>query len=151
MKVRKKLSMNRLLIIIAFVLIAVIGSGLIVTLVKVNKTIDTKTLSATAYEIGSIDDTGKEDNENSTSIRSKKLYNADGLKIELDSDATVTYKIFFYAKDESYVSKLASGSSLSVPTNAEYFRIVITPNNGGTLNYFDIATYAKQVTVTVNK
>ena len=85
----------------------------------------------------------------------KDYYSVDGLTIELKDKATVTYKLFFYDEDKEFID-MTSDLSLnynnsSIPTTAEYFRVMITPTNDAEVSWNEISTYAGQLTVTVNK
>ena len=149
---RQNVAKNRTLIIVAFVLIAVIAIALVVTMVKLNSTITTKNLSFTAYEIGSIDDSG-ENYSSTASIRTKNYILVDGLNCDLKQDASVTYKVFFYDSKEVLLTKTdaQSGDYSTIPDSAKYFRGVITPNSDAEVSLTELIGYANQLTVTVNR
>ena len=77
------------------------------------------------------------------------------LEITLDDNSNITYKVVFYDEDEKFVS--ATGmletdyTSTATPENAEYFRVVITPNQVDgedvILNIFNMGKYTKMINV----
>lgn len=154
-KLNKHIVGDKIKWILVFLLLIVIGGGLIATAVKLNGTIKTKEIGSSAYGIGSISATTGKYVEDTSSIYSKDFITVDGLIIELKEDANVSYKLFFYDKEKEFISAtdaLTSGTnSTSVVDNAKYFKIVITPNADSKLTFLDISKYAERVSVTVNK
>lgn len=150
---------NSLFIVFSFVLIAILAVGLVFTMIKVENQITTKTISTSAYEVGGIDESTGKNKETTASIRTKDFFEVDGFKCEIDEDASITYKVFFYDKDQKLltsdgVSDVQSGNYSTVPSNAVYFRIEITPSSNlgeVTISAMNVTSYARQLTVTVNK
>ena len=81
----------------------------------------------------------------------------DGLKVELQDDAKVTYELFFYDEENAFISSTGALSTdflgLTVPINAETAKIVITPteDEDGFISLTEVIGYASQVTVTMNR
>lgn len=154
-----RVSKNRFLIVFLFVLVAILAVGLVFTMIKVENQITTKTISTTAYELGGINESTGKNEESTSSIRTKDFLKVDGFKCEIDEDAFITYKVFFYDKDETLltsngVSAEQSGDYSTIPSGAVYFRIEITPSSNlgeVTITASGVASYARQLTVTVNK
>ncbi len=147
--------------VIAFVLIAVLISAVIVLGVKLNAQITTATVGATAYEIGSLDDSGKPV-DNTGFIVTKDYISANGLTVKIDKDANVQYKVYYFAKSETdaSASTFLSASETwlksdldgtTIPEGADLVKIVIQPVGDAEVSLFEVIGYAKQLTVTYNK
>lgn len=147
---------NNIKWIIAFVLIAILAVGVIFALVKIDRNETTKTIdgSVFSYSIGLIDEEGEYE-QGTSSIYMKDFYEVDGLTCKLDEKATISYEINFYDEKEEFISSTGSletdFESSSIPETAKYFRVEITPKNDYEVSFFEINTYADQLTVTVNK
>ena len=117
----------------------------------------TDTIGVFGYAIGKVDDSGRIV-ESRESIYSKELNSVAGLEIKVEADRSiVTYQLAFYDEDKEYVStteSYAGDFDGVIPENAEYFRIIITPNQVDDedvkISIFNINKYAKQLTVTYN-
>lgn len=144
--------------VIAFILIAVLLVGMVITFVKLADNETTKTVSASAFEIGGLDEQGKEI-KNTACIRMKNSVSVDGLSIALDKDATVKYTVFYFTVDENGDEVFLSKSDLldadldasSIPGTAEVCKIVIEPTMDAEVSLFEINGYANQLTITYNK
>lgn len=153
---KKRMSVNDIKWIISFVLIAMLIVAVIFAFVKIDKNEKTKTLGTNSftYAIGLLDAEGEYE-QGTSSIYMKDYYSVDGLTIELQDKATVTYKLFFYDENKEFIDMTSdlslSYDSSSTPTTAEYFRIMITPTNDAEVSFFEIDDYAKQLTVSINK
>lgn len=153
---KKKISKTNLKFIVAFVLIALTAMASVVALAKIENKETTKTLGSGSltYSIGLLDSEGAYE-QGTTSIYSKDFESVDGLTIKVDENATITYSIFFFDADkkiDSIQSDLTSDfDSSEIPENAEYFKLMITPTNDAEVSFFEINTYAGQLTVTINK
>lgn len=152
----KHLNANKIKWIITFVLIAMLSIAVVFAFVKIDKNQKTKTLGTNSftYAIGLLDAEG-EYVQGTSSIYTKDFTSVDGLTVEIKEDATITYKLFFYDADKEFVDKTSDLSlnydGSSIPSTAEYFKIMITPTNDAEVSFFEIGTYAGQLTVTVNK
>ena len=110
------------------------------------------------WGIGNVDENGKVI-ESKKSIYTKDLQLVSGLKITLDDEATITYKVAFYDEDKNYISVTDSlddnYDSASTPETAKYFRIIVTPpqidGEDVKINAFTVNKYAKQLEVIYNK
>lgn len=154
--IKKRFSKNDIKWIVSLVLIAMLTIAVIFAFVKIDKNEKTKTLEANflTYAVGLLDAEGEYE-QGTSSIYLKDYYSVDGLTCDLEDDATITYKICFYDEDQNYLSSTSSLNSdydgTAVPSNAEYFRIMITPTNDAEVSLFEVSTYANQLTVTINK
>lgn len=152
----KRLNANKIKWIITFVLIAMLSIAVVFAFVKIDKNQKTKTLGTNSftYAIGLLDAEG-EYVQGTSSIYTKDFTSVDGLTVEIKEDATITYKLFFYDADKGFVDKTSDLSlnydGSSIPATAEYFKVMITPTNDAEVSFFEIGTYAGQLTVTVNK
>lgn len=148
---RKKLDLI-FKIIVCVLLVALIG-GVTYAIVRVVQKDETKEISSLAYKIGALDDNGAFMN-NTASIVSKDFISSDGLTVKLQENAEVSYKVFFYDTDKAFVSASEVQSADyagTIPENAKYAKIVITPLHDAEVSIFEMSGYAKQLTVTVNK
>lgn len=147
---------NKLRWIVTFFMILVLTAGFVAITVMFVKKDSVKTLTATNYEIGEIADTGKAVADSSGAVRTKEFINADGLKIELGKDATVTYAVFFYDEEKvlvSVVDNLSTNYYGVVPKEAKYAKVEITPtaDEDGKVSAAELKYYTAQVTVSYNK
>ena len=134
---------------------AVIGLGIGLF----NKLDTTKEVRNSAYAIGTIDETTGKYLASNQSIYMEDMENVDGLTIEVSENAQVTYRVAYYAEDESFIMLTeALNENLdaeTIPESATYFRVVITPNEvdgeAVEIKTFKIGSYAKQITVSYNK
>ena len=144
---------NKLKWVLSIVSIVLSLATLIGVIVGVNNMADTTSLSQTDYHIGTINDTGK-------IIESKKSIYSDistieDLEITLAENSNITYKVVFYDEDEKFISMTETletdFDTSSNPSNAEYFRVLITPNQVDgedvTLNVFNMGKYTKMINV----
>lgn len=141
-------------LIVAGVLGVVLTAGLIVGLVKE----DRKDVGGLfSYEIGTLDESGKETKGDTSAIRMTKYHSVEGLNVELEKDATVKYEIFFYDEDKNFLTSLEQTDDYDeaelpeAAATAEYFKIVVTPNADAEVSKGEISKYEKQLEVTVNK
>ena len=122
---------------------------------------DTETIGPGAFSVGGLNATG-EYVERKDAIYTEDLITVDGLRIERDFESTVTFTVFFYDSDKAFIEATESITKLTssdVPENAEYCRIMITPERPADLEadedfeigYFARRSYAKELTITVNK
>jgi len=133
---------------------AIIG-GMIALFVKLDRQTSTTTIGGEAYSIGTLDESGAY-KEGDTAIYLRNAVTTDGLKCSLKKDAKVTYQLYFYDKDNKFVSaseQLSADWNGKVPETAESVRVVITPtaDEDGKVSFTELWGYAEQVTVTVNR
>ncbi len=135
----------------------IIGT-LIGLIVKVNNLEKTKTISSTSYSRGLLDDqTGKLPSEvDYSGIHTDDYIKVDGLKCELKENAEISYQINWYDTNKTFIGvtdHTENFDGTSIPENAKYCKIEIIPedDNDGTVSVLEVYTYAKQLTVTVNK
>lgn len=139
-------------IIVCVLLVALIG-GVTYAIVRVAQKDETKEISSLAYKIGALDDNGAFV-KNTASIVSKDFISSDGLTIKLQENAEVSYKVYFYDADKNFVSASEAQSADytgTIPENAKFAKIVVTPLHDAEVSIFEMGGYAKQLTVTVNK
>lgn len=144
---------------VKWVIIFLISIGLIGAVITLFILLDRQTtvteIGAEAYTIAALDENG-EQTDGDTSIVTRSAFTTDGLKVEIEDEATVTYTLYFYGAEDEFISKTAALSEDfdgSIPENAETAKIVITPtaDEDGKVDLTEVLGYAGQVTVTVNK
>ncbi len=144
---------------VKWVIIFLISIGLIGAVITLFILLDRQTtvteIGAEAYTIAALDENG-EQTDGDTSIVTRSAFTTDGLKVEIEDEATVTYMLYFYGAEDEFISKTAALSEDfdgSIPENAETAKIVITPieDEDGKVDLTEVLGYAGQVTVTVNK
>ena len=72
----------------------------------------------------------------------------------IDDDASVTYKLYFFGAEETFISStsaLSTDFDGELPEGAKYFKIAITPANDTKVEWFEINGYVSQLSVVVNK
>lgn len=141
---------STIIIVVLVAILAIVGISLIVRASQAQ----TKTLGTLDYQIGSLDESGKFVKDTS-SIVSKKYLDVDKMKIEIAKDANVTYKVFFFDKNEVFISADETANSAdyvgTIPENAALFKVVITPTKDAEVSTLEIGNYAKQLTVSCAK
>ena len=141
-----------LIIATCIVAIAALGAGRN----KADKGFDLVNLD---FERGSLDATGKY-SEVKSSIYTKEAFECGSeLRIKLDFDSNVTYRIFFYDEDDQFISSTDEYDetvTATVPEGAFYARLVVTPEwdadvdkDDQIVRTWNVRKYAKQVTVMV--
>lgn len=144
---------------VKWVIIFLISIGLIGAVITLFILLDRQTtvteIGAEAYTIAALDENG-EQTDGDTSIVTRSAFTTDGLKVEIEDEATVTYTLYFYGAEDEFISKTAALSEDfdgSIPENAETAKIVITPieDEDGKVELTEVLGYAGQVIVTVNK
>lgn len=144
---------------VKWVIIFLIAIGLIGAVITLFVLLDRQTtvteIGAEVYTIAALDENG-EQTDGDTSIVTRSAFTTDGLKVEIEDEATVTYMLYFYGAEDEFISKTAALSEDfdgSIPENAETAKIVITPtaDEDGKVDLTEVLGYAGQVTVTVNK
>ena len=136
--------------------------GIINLFKRVDTLETTNKVSWTQYARGLLDDdTGKlpRDSEeiDYSGIHLKNYINADGLKCELEKDATIKYQINYFNEDYEFISvseRLSTDyDGTDNPANAKFALIEIMPtaDADGVVSSLEIMGYAKQLTVTYNK
>ena len=149
-----KRNSNKVKFTVVFVLIAMLMVGLCATIVTLDKQIETETVSVWAFSNGALDAEGEYD-ESDASIYTKDLLTVNGLEIEVEEDAEVTYEVFFYNEDKEFISSSGELSDNYVYANdvegAEYCRVVITPTDDEEIGLFEKNGYARQLTIKVDR
>ena len=146
---------KKIAIIAASALAVVMGAGVVAGIVND----DRKDVGGLfSYEIGTLNEQGKETKGDTSAIRMTKYHDVEGLNVELEKGATVSYEIFFYDEDKAFLTSLPQTDDFDIDlelpeaaANAEYFKIVITPNADAEVSKSEIAKYESQLEVTVNK
>ena len=142
--------------VIIFLLVIGIIGAVVALFVQMDRQTTVTELGPEAYKVGALDAEGNEADAD-TSIVTRKAFTTDGLKVELADDAKVTYELFFYDEENSFISSTGALSTdflgLTVPINAETAKIVITPveDEDGKVSLTEVIGYADQVTVTMNR
>lgn len=139
-----------------FVLIGVLALGMIGAFVKLDKAVSTREISPLSFSVCSIAEDGKIDDDSTTSLSTKNFITVDGLKIEVQEEATVKYSVFFYDASQKLLTADGVVADLdadysTVPEGAKYCRIMITPNSDAEVSALEVYGYASQLTITVNK
>lgn len=142
-------------IIGALILVFVLIAGIFV---KLGNMETNKTLGFASYAVGSLDDSGKYA-ESELSIYSKKFQKVNGVEITLKEDATISYVLYYYTEDETFISKsdvfTGNYDTSETPETAFYFKVVITPNNvdgeAVKLSSINMIKYLNQIEITVSK
>ena len=144
--------------IICFVLVAAVVVALGAFAVGFTKK-DTKTIGASAFSVGSLDENGKYV-EDKQSIYTEEAFECIGLRIAPDFEAKLTYDVYYYDYNEKLIEAKTGLTEVydeDFPL-AKLCRVVIHPAipEGETARNFDIGyfekiKFAKEVTITVDR
>jgi hypothetical protein len=114
-----------------------------------------------AFSIGGLSEQGKYVEQDDT-IYTKEAFECEDLRIEVDFEKTITYKVFFYADNGEFISsteEMTENFVNNVPDGAEFARVLITPDwealevekDDRVISWFEIAKYSSQITIKVGK
>ena len=153
-KTKRKISWKKLISAIAVVVI-LLGS---IAGIRACTKDETKTISASAFSRGSLDENG-EYVETNASLYTPEAIACRGLKIVPDFDAQFTYDVYYYDYQDNFVDKKL-GFKKSYDEDyplyiATHCRIVIHPNNSdgenNEISWLEVRSIAKKLTITVDK
>lgn len=155
MELKKHKKADKIKWIVTAILIGILSIGLLFVGLKVANNETTKTYQGSmfTYEIGTLDSEGEFVKDTSATI-TKDFIKTDGLTIELQKNATVTYDVHFYTEDKEFISTtsgLNADFDGTIPEGAEFVKVSVTPVNDAEVDLFEISGYVNQLTITVNK
>ena len=128
-----------------------LGSG---ALIRQSASEKTKELPTYSYSIGAIDDEGKFDKKDKSSITSEEIKVKDLVSLEVKEDADVIVYVHYYNEEGEHLRSVeVVGEELEEVEGAETCRIEIVPtdDDDDEVSAFEKGTYAKLVTVTLKK
>lgn len=142
-------------ILIIVLCLAVVGGIFGVVAWTQSDKFDQKDLSFLGkYEVGGLDSNGNYMSTNA-SIYTKKPIECQGLNCNLVFDSTISYQLYFYDQNNEFVHTTGKLTGTftedGVPFFAKYVRIVITPKEDDKVTSMEVAKYAKQLKVSVNR
>lgn len=151
-------------VILSLVLVAVIALGIFgfyALFKKVDNLEPTKTVSASMYTRGLLDDTtGRlprdEEDIDYSGIHMKEYVNADGLICTIAEKAKIRYEINFYDEDYHFISVSKRTTDYDGTENPEgavfaLIEIVPTADPDGIVSSSEVRNYANMLTVVYNK
>ena len=153
-------NVKRILVGLAVILALVLA---IVALSKIGKLEKTKDLGLTAFEIGTLNEADGKEAKSDFAFRTDYQKAAKFNKITLADDADITYVIYYFNADKKFIGKsnALSAETTELPStqtvnsateNVRYYRVVaIVPDTKDEVTLLNLSSYAKQITVTVNK
>lgn len=139
-------------LIAAGIIAALLMSG--GALVRQISTEKTKEVHSYSYTIGAVDEEGKIDKQDKSSMTSDKFSVKDLVSIEIDEDAKVLVFIYWYNEDGDFLQvDEVTGELPETPDGAKTFCVGIEPtdDDDGEISAFEKGGYAKLVTVTLKK
>ena len=153
MKRKTKRILPIILIVAAVLLVAAVFT------IGRNRADDGYDLVRVEFDRGALDTVG-EYTETKESIYTKEAFECGSeVRVKLDFDSSVTYQIFFYDEDDSFVEttqEYEKTATVSAPEGAVYARIVVTPEwdadvdkDDQIVRLWNVRKYAKQLTVMV--
>ena len=157
-KFKKRRKMGKFGRILAFVLCGALIIGALGSVVAFAHN-DTKSAGA-IFKVGGLDPETGEYVETDKTIYTEKAIKCNGLRIEPDFDSTVTYDVYFYDKNDTFLYKVLGLKKLYVSEFelAEHARIVIHPEipenvkeKDFKVDIFDVAKYSAMLDITVSK
>lgn len=146
--------------IAAVIIVGIVVAGFVSSIIAR----DTKTIPASEFSVGSIDETTGKYKADEQSVYTEKMFKCQGLRVELDFEATCTYDVFYYDTDGRLLDKKLGLSDIydeDFPL-AQYARIVIHPDvesmidededaDEWTVGVFGARKIAKMLKITVDK
>ena len=151
-------------LILTVVLVAVIALGIfgfVSLFKKVDNLEPTKTVSASVYERGLLDDTTGKLPRNSedidySGIHMKEYVKADGLTCEILEEGKIKYEINFFDEDYTFISVLKKTSNYDgteKPADAKFaiVEIVALADVDGIVSSSEVKTYANMLKVVYSK
>ena len=158
-KILKKLKRSKVLSVVLIVGLLVAAVGGVAALVNRDKADDGYDLAKASFERGSLNDSGIYTETKASIYTKEALEYGNGVKIKLDFDSDVSYQIFFYDEDDSFVEttqEYEKTATVTAPEGAVYARIVVTPEwdadvdkDDQIVRLWNVRKYAKQLTVMV--
>lgn len=154
-KTRKTISQ-----VLSIILVCALGLGAIFGVSALSKKLkeDTKVIHPT-FEVGGINAAGKGDKDMNGSVYTKDSFECKGLEVKLDFDAKITYQVYYYDDLDNYISNSSvyeASAAMSVPAEAVYARIVVTPiwdedvkTDDRVCHWYDVAKYSSQLELSV--
>ena len=141
-----------------FVAIALIAVALFGAFSKIDSLQTSRKLTSSDYAVGAIAESGKIV-ESKQAFYTKDLMELDGSEIKLEEDATISYKVFFYDEDGKFISSTETLTedleSSSIPENAKYFRVMVTPSpidgEAVVCEFMNRGKYVNQISIVVGK
>lgn len=116
-----------------------------------------KDISSTAFEIGALSDQGKYI-KSDKHLYTEEFFECQGLTVEVEFDSYVSYEVFYYREDKSFIGSTGnlvdSYEKGTAFTNAKYARVVMMPvlNDGDTkLTFLNKFIYSNDIKVKVLK
>ena len=167
-----KMTANSMFRFVVVLLLVAVMAGLVFCIVKVTDTGNTKTLNATNWQIGSIDEETAEYVKDTGSIITRDYIPLDGLEICLQKNANVSVTIVLLDKNHDYVEPTTDTIITLEPDKDEVVKtayadykdavalletkptcalVIVTPKHDSEVSWNEIAGYAKQVTVSYSK
>ena len=147
--------------ILSIVLLCAVGFGAIMGISALSKKLNEETtVIHPSFEVGGLGADGKYV-DTDESIYTKDSFECLGLEVKLDFDSNVTYQAFYYDELDKFISATPvyeESLQLSVPENATYARLVVTPiwaddveDEDRVCHWYDVFKYANQLEITVFK
>ena len=111
------------------------------------------------FSIGGLTELGKYAEQDNT-IYTKEAFECEDLRIEVDFEKTITYRVFFYADNGEFISStkdMTENFVSDVPDGAVFARVLITPDwealevekEDRVISWLEIAKYSNQLTIKV--
>lgn len=158
----KKYQRNKFLKVLKTVGIFVLVGTVAAMGIHLIKNEDTAKVNVFQFSVGKINTTSGALIDSAQGFVTKNFLKAEGLKIEVKDDATITYTLAFYDEDKDLLSsggivsnQTADFAATSVPATAEYFRIMIVPNQvdgeSVTCNLLNMTSYVSQLDISHHK
>ncbi len=154
---------NKVLMVILYVALTLVIASVCFAFVKIGKIEKTKDIKSSSYTIGALNAEDGKEVKDEHALRTG-YFDADKFnKITIKDKADVTYQIFYFDENKAFIGKTEALSAdtteiaktqtvQSASKNVKYYRVVISLKDASKkVNWFNKASYVKQVTLTVNK
>ncbi len=136
------------------VLSVVLALGSVVGVTALIQKIEEDTLKTVTptYSVGGLNTSGAWQ-ETDSSIYTKNAFECQGLKITPSFDSTISYQVFFYDSNDTFMYSTQELTSKfeNAPLSAKYARVLIIPKNDDKVAWYETLKYSTQLKIEVNK
>ena len=132
---------------------AILVGGAVFGIVRISdKTEDTHKKITPTYAVGGLSAKGVYE-EREDSIYTKNAFECQGLRITADFEVDVSYQVFFYDSDKQFLesTSVQTEDYEGAPSSATYARLMIMPEDDEKILWYEVGTYANQLTIEVSK
>lgn len=144
-----RLKSNKGLAVVITLLVALIAIAVVSLGVRLGTSQTYTALSSEDYVVGTLNADGEFAKDGGT-IVTEDFIEIDGLKVDLDENSKLSYKLHFFNEDKEFISSTNAWGvdyNGTIPEDAEYFKVSIHPVEDDDISQFDILNYTSKISV----